>query len=737
MANNVPLTISFIVLSTISVLLVVNKIIANLGFLQDAPPEYSWLVHGLMNVLGYATVFLPGYLTYKYVQKISYMSKSGDDVCGQIIRTCFGEDESLISHTTTATPAPQRTRWQETVLLLFHFFGLQISYLTWGVLQEKVMTQEYRSKNGEVEYFKDSQFLVFVNRILAFCMSGVYVFCQRQARYRCPLYKYVFCSFSNIMSSWCQYEALKYVSFPHQVLAKAAKTIPVMIMGKIVSKTKYEYYEYVTSVLLSIGMLLFMLDVGNDRSSSAVTTFSGVVLLKMCKCIHCDYKSEFLLNIISHIKTIHHQVVDCPDIKEMAMLNTYVCKICNFETFSRLICLKHCTECSEGGNANIRDTICLKCCQCEFKTTYWRYLKKHMVFKHRAPELIDWFQCEYCPHKSKNKNSLKLHTVRKHIAPADFNWFKCKYCAYKTVQLTKLNHHVLVKHPLSENIKWYECERCSFKAERKSELKCHLLDEHGGPDNLAVYVCEQCPFKSKRLFHLQAHVRVKHATPENIKWFECEQCSFKVKYRNVLRTHVILKHTAPEDIVWYRCQHCSYKAKVKAHLDRHNQRKHTIGEAAFAETVKWYECEHCPYKVKKPESLKKHVVTKHTPCEDIKWLECEKCSLKMKHRDELRAHMRVQHTAVWFKCEQCSYKSKLSSGVKKHVQRKHLAVEDIEWLTCRDCSYRTKQQQNLKMHVRTKHTPPENVAWFGCEQCSFRTKWKKSLKAHVSKKHLP
>lgn len=33
-----------------------------------------------------------------------------------------------------------------------------------------------------------------------------------------------------------------------------------MIMGKIVSHTSYEYYEYVTAVLISIGMTLFMLD---------------------------------------------------------------------------------------------------------------------------------------------------------------------------------------------------------------------------------------------------------------------------------------------------------------------------------------------------------------------------------------------------------------------------------------------------------------------------------------------
>ena len=48
------------------------------------------------------------------------------------------------------------------------------------------------------------------------------------------------------------------VSFP-QVLAKASKVIPTMMMGKIISSKKYEYYEYVTAVLISVGMTLFLL----------------------------------------------------------------------------------------------------------------------------------------------------------------------------------------------------------------------------------------------------------------------------------------------------------------------------------------------------------------------------------------------------------------------------------------------------------------------------------------------
>ena len=120
-----------------------------------------------------------------------------------------------------------------------------------------------------------------------------------------PFCRYSYCSLSNILSSWCQYEALKYISFPtqvllifagghrnsfprmenvmlppiFQVLAKASKVIPVMLMGKIVSKRKYEYYEYVVAVLITIGMIAFLLGSDEGKKSSSVTTFSGVIIL--------------------------------------------------------------------------------------------------------------------------------------------------------------------------------------------------------------------------------------------------------------------------------------------------------------------------------------------------------------------------------------------------------------------------------------------------------------------------
>lgn len=137
------------------------------------------------------------------------------------------------------------------------------------------MTMEY---DGEL--FTNSQFLVFINRVLALVVAGLYLAMTKQPQQRAPFYKYSYSSISNTLSSWCQYEALKFVSFPTQVLAKASKVIPVMIMGKIVSQRTFPWHEYFTAGLLSMGVALFLLaaDPGAEEHTTE-TTFAGVVIL--------------------------------------------------------------------------------------------------------------------------------------------------------------------------------------------------------------------------------------------------------------------------------------------------------------------------------------------------------------------------------------------------------------------------------------------------------------------------
>lgn len=257
--------------------------------------DYAWLLKLLVNCFGYSCVFVPGYLIYKYVQRTGYLERGNKSFLHTAVNMCITGNSSYDSvdviHMGGGSSSvggavdrerSKRTSSQEAVQLFWCFGGLMVSYLTWGVLQEKIMTQSYFNFAGQSSKFKDSQFLVFANRLLAFIVALTYLQWQPAAtRHRAPLYKYSYASFSNIMSAWFQYEALKFVNFPTQVLAKSCKIIPVMLMGKIMSKAKYESYEYLTAVLISLGMIFFMSGSSDSSKASGVTTLTGIFLLSM------------------------------------------------------------------------------------------------------------------------------------------------------------------------------------------------------------------------------------------------------------------------------------------------------------------------------------------------------------------------------------------------------------------------------------------------------------------------
>lgn len=60
----------------------------------------------------------------------------------KLIRLCFGEEELPDRASSfVTTNASSRTLYQDAILLVYYFIVLQVSFLSWGVLQEKVMTQ--------------------------------------------------------------------------------------------------------------------------------------------------------------------------------------------------------------------------------------------------------------------------------------------------------------------------------------------------------------------------------------------------------------------------------------------------------------------------------------------------------------------------------------------------------------------------------------------------------------------
>lgn len=151
--------------------------------------------------------------------------------------------------------------------------------LVYGVLQERIIRSPY---GEEKEFFKYTLFIVFMNRLLTTAVSAVILVLQKKpVAPVAPPYKYGAISLSNVVATTCQYEALKYVSFPVQTLAKSGKMIPVMIWGGCILKKAYSAKDYAVTLVVTLGCATFFLtardatSAANDRSSS----FVGILLM--------------------------------------------------------------------------------------------------------------------------------------------------------------------------------------------------------------------------------------------------------------------------------------------------------------------------------------------------------------------------------------------------------------------------------------------------------------------------
>jgi adenosine 3'-phospho 5'-phosphosulfate transporter B2 len=160
--------------------------------------------------------------------------------------------------------------------------------------------------------FPSATFCVFSNRFLAIIVAAVV--CLRRhgtVQTNAPLWYYTPCALSNTLSSWGQYAALKFVSFPLQVLFKSAKVIPVMLMGRILNKTSYKLVDYAEAVAITLGVATFGLSRDkspNAKGGGADTELWGLMCLTLY--ISSDaFTSQWQSRINKHYETSTYQMM--------------------------------------------------------------------------------------------------------------------------------------------------------------------------------------------------------------------------------------------------------------------------------------------------------------------------------------------------------------------------------------------------------------------------------------------
>ncbi|KAL4442923.1 hypothetical protein ABPG77_008414 [Micractinium sp. CCAP 211/92] len=162
--------------------------------------------------------------------------------------------------------APGSKLRQTLLLLLACVLGIYGSYLTQGVLQETLSTKKFGPQGVRFAHLSS---LNAVQCWVCFVWAAllVAVFDKRKpgAEYP-PFTAYWKPAITNCVGPACGLAALKYISYPAQVLAKSSKMIPVMLMGTVLHGKRYSALEYVCCLAISAGVGLFGL-----KSSSKVT----------------------------------------------------------------------------------------------------------------------------------------------------------------------------------------------------------------------------------------------------------------------------------------------------------------------------------------------------------------------------------------------------------------------------------------------------------------------------------
>uniref|UniRef100_A0A1I7T3L5 Adenosine 3'-phospho 5'-phosphosulfate transporter 1 n=1 Tax=Caenorhabditis tropicalis TaxID=1561998 RepID=A0A1I7T3L5_9PELO len=277
--------------------MVLLNFLAVLQMARDKPPdELVWPLRLLLILLGYSTVAVPAALLICYVRRNRHAFETPYFSFRQLLRSFAvgnpeyqliptGEKQTSVRKEADLIPQTRAECTSAILTLLGCFGGIQLTLVAMGYLQEQIITGGYRRADrlDVEEKFGETQFLIFCNRILALVLSFLIIAKDwtKQPPHVPPLYVHSYTSFSNTISSWCQYEALKYVSFPTQTICKASKVVVTMLMGRLVRGQKYSWFDYGCGCTIAFGASLFLLSSSSKGAGSTITytSFSGMILM--------------------------------------------------------------------------------------------------------------------------------------------------------------------------------------------------------------------------------------------------------------------------------------------------------------------------------------------------------------------------------------------------------------------------------------------------------------------------
>ncbi|XP_078429641.1 UDP-galactose transporter 3 [Wolffia australiana] len=155
---------------------------------------------------------------------------------------------------------------RRVLVMAFCVAGIWSAYITQGVLQETLSTKRF---GPDGQRFEHLAFLNLAQNVVCLIWSFLMLkLWSKGSNGGAPWWSYWSASITNTIGPAMGIEALKYISYPAQVLAKSSKMIPVMLMGTFLYGIRYTLLEYICTLLVAGGVSSFALMKTSSKTMS-------------------------------------------------------------------------------------------------------------------------------------------------------------------------------------------------------------------------------------------------------------------------------------------------------------------------------------------------------------------------------------------------------------------------------------------------------------------------------------
>jgi len=141
-----------------------------------------------------------------------------------------------------------------TFKLVVAIVGIFGSFSYFAILQEDVFKKDYDGAK-----FKSTFFMMLVERGMNAAVALFFLMIFGGSGYKIPLMEIFLSGTTQMLAMASSNEALRYVSYPTQVLGKSCKMVPVMLFGILIGGKWRDYglMDYIQVAVVTAGVTVF------------------------------------------------------------------------------------------------------------------------------------------------------------------------------------------------------------------------------------------------------------------------------------------------------------------------------------------------------------------------------------------------------------------------------------------------------------------------------------------------